>query len=106
MYAVLLSYGGGIYASVLSHVPSSFIMLSSISLVLSDVWTLSFFRYFVPSFCLSDSMSNIHVHMLSLGIPLSLVLLMVVAYTSIEIHAKSRNILHYTYDTMIIQLYY
>ena len=91
VYAVL-SYGGGIYASVLSHVPSSFLMLSRISLVLSDVWTLSFFRYFVPSFCLSDSMSNIHVHMLSLGIPLSLVLLMVVAYTSIEIHAKSRNI--------------
>ena len=67
-------------------------MLSKISLVLSDVWTLSFFRYFVPSFCLSDSMSNIHVHMLSLGVPLSLVLLMVVAYTSIEIHANSRNI--------------
>ena len=87
-----VSYGSGMYASVLSHVPSSFLTLSRISFVLSDIWTLSFFRYFVPSFCLSDSMTNIHVHMLSLGIPLSLVLLVVVAYTSIEIHAKNRSI--------------
>ena len=92
---VMTIFGSHIYASVLSYVPLSLLIFSRVSVVLSDIWILSFFRSFVPAFCLSDSLTNIHVHMLGLGIPLFLVFLMIIAYTSIEIHAKSKTIQYF-----------
>ena len=87
--------GNKMYASVLSYVPLSLLIFSRVSVVLSDIWILSFFRYLVPPFCLSDSLTNIHVYILDLGIPLFLVFLMIIAYTSIEIHAKSKTIQYF-----------
>ena len=88
---ILALHGGTTSASILSQFFLSLLTMLRISIVLSDIWTLSFFRSLVPAFCLSDSLTNIHVHMLGLGIPLFLVFLMIIAYTSIEIHAKSKQ---------------
>ena len=83
--------GNHMYASVLSYVALSLLIFSRVSVVLSDIWIMSFFRSLVPPFCLSDSLTNIHVYMLDLSIPLFLVFLMIISYTSIEIHAKSKQ---------------
>ena len=92
---ILTILGSGTYASVVSYVPLSLRILFRLSVVLSDVWTPLPFRTLVPPFCLSDSLTNICVHMLGLGIPLFLVLLMIIAYTSIEIHAKSKKMQYF-----------
>ena len=92
---VMTIFGNLMYPSVLSYVPLSLLIFSRVSVVLSDIWILSFFRSFAPAFCLSDSLTNIHVHMLGLGIPLFLVFFMIIAYTSIEIHAKSKTIQYF-----------
>ena len=76
--------GSHMYASVLSYVALSLLIFSRVSVVLSDIWIMSFFRSLVPPFCLSDSLTNIHVYMLDLSIPLFLVFLMIIAYTSIN----------------------
>ena len=88
--------GSHMYASVLSYVPLSVLIFSRVSVVLSDIWTLSFFRSFVPPICLSDSLTNMHVYMLDLGISLFLVFLVIIAYTIIEIHAKSKTIQYFS----------
>ena len=61
--------------SVLSYLPSYLTTLARISITLADMWNLNFFRYVLPSFCLSDRMSDIHVHMLRFFTPVYPVLL-------------------------------
>ena len=89
---ILTLHGGTTSISVLSNLSLPLLTMSKISIVLFDIWTLSFVRYLVPPFCLNDSLANFHVHMLGLGIPLFLVFLMIIAYASIEMHAKSKTI--------------
>ena len=60
----LLNYS--FYYSVLSHLPSFLAHVSHCSLVLSSIiWTLDVFQFSVSPFCISDKMTDIHVHMLS-----------------------------------------
>ena len=51
--------------SVLSHLPLPLATLGRVSMALADVWNLYIFRFVLHSFCLSDKMTGIHVHMLS-----------------------------------------
>ena len=55
-----------------------------------DIWSLDFFRYqLIGPICVSSSLSNIQTLMLELIPPLYLLILMVLTYMLIELHARN-----------------
>ena len=54
-----------------------------------DIWSLDFFRHLVPPFCVSSSLSNTHVLMLELLPPFYILVLIVLTYVLIKLHARN-----------------
>ena len=54
-----------------------------------DIWSLDFFRHLVPPFCVSSSLSNTQVLMLELLPPFYILVLIVLTYVLIELHARN-----------------
>ena len=52
------------------------------------VWNLEFFRYFIPPFCVSNNLTTVHVLALEYVVALFPLLLIVLTYICIELHAK------------------
>ena len=77
-----------IYNSVLSHLPSFLAFIFHSSLVLSGIWTLDFFQFIVSPFCISDKMTDIHVHMLSYVTALYPQLLVLLTCIFMELHLQ------------------
>ena len=80
---------------ILSHLPLFFVGLGRISMVLADIWNLHFLKFVLPSFCLSDKVTDIHVHMLDLFTAVYPVLLIATAYIAIELHAKDNRFIRF-----------
>ena len=71
------------YNSVLLFLPSPLVTLSRISMTISSVWGLLFFRFIVPPFCISSRLTGIHVSMLGYVtalFPLGLIIIVYVGY--------------------------
>ena len=84
-----------LFNSIRSHVPLPLATFARISMVLADIWNLHFFKFVLPSFCLSDRLTGIHVHMLSLFAAVYPVLLMATAYIAIELHARDYRVIQF-----------
>ena len=54
-----------------------------------DVWSLDFFRHIIPPFCVDERLTNIHVSLIELLPPLYLLLLILLTYMCIELHARN-----------------
>ena len=54
-----------------------------------DVWSLDFFRHIIPPFCVDERLTNIHVLLIELLPPLYLLLLILLTYMCIELHART-----------------
>ena len=54
-----------------------------------DVWSLDFFRHLIPPFCVSSSISYTQVLMLELIPPFYLLILIILTYILIELHARN-----------------
>ena len=84
-----------LYDSILPHLPLPLVTFCRVSFVLADIWNLHFFRFIVPSFCLSDRMTGIHVHMLSLFTAVYTVLLMAITCFVIELHGRDNRVVQF-----------
>ena len=71
-----------IFSYILSHVSTPLQVLSYISLTLSGVWILQFFRFVIPSFCISEQLTDIHIHMLRLVTSIYPIVLVITQYGS------------------------
>ena len=58
-----------------------------------DIWSLDFFRHLVPPFCVSSSLSNTHVLMLELLPPFYILVLIVLTYVLINLHARNVRVI-------------
>ena len=54
-----------------------------------DVWSLDFFKRIIPPFCVDERLTNIHVLLIELLPPLYLLLLILLTYMCIELHARN-----------------
>ena len=82
-----------IYEFALSHLSLPFRLLSYISLTLCSVWVLQFFRFLIPPFCISEKLSTIHTHMLTLVTSIYPVVLVVIVCILIHLYAKNYRII-------------
>ena len=83
----------GTYDSVLLYLPSYLSTVALVSIMLADIWNLHLFRLVIASFCLSDEMTGVHVHMLNCLTAVYPVILMVTTYIAIELHARSYKVI-------------
>ena len=72
-----------VYNSVLLFLPSPLVSLTRLSMTLSAVWNLLFFRFVAPPFCISSKLTGIHISMLGFVtalFPLGLIIVVCAGY--------------------------
>ena len=57
------------------------------------IWNLDFFRYFIPSFCATDQISPLHVIALEYTVAFYPLLLTVIAYICVQLHARDCRVM-------------
>ena len=82
-----LQYSRYIYISLFNNVPLPVVVMGQIGLVLAGIWDLEFFRFIIPSFCISENVHGIHVLMMGFIRSLFPLFLVLVTYTAIEFDA-------------------
>ena len=74
--------------SITLYLPSPLLFVFRSSLFLSSLWTLKFFQFNIPPFCISSKMTGIHVHMLSFITTLYLLVLFVITYLIMDCNVQ------------------
>ena len=86
--------------STLNNQPSIVNLLTSASFsilkvffTISGIWNLDFFRYLIPPFCVSDQISPLHVVALEYVVAFYPLLLTVIVYICIQLHARDCQVI-------------
>ena len=82
-----LQYSRFFYGPLFYNLPPPLAVLGHISLLLSGIWNLEFFHFVTPSFCVSEKLRGIHVHMLGFITALFPLLLVSITYAVVEFKA-------------------
>ena len=90
--------------SITSYLPPPLSFIFRSSLILSSLWTLKFFQFNIPPFCISSKMTGIHVHMLSLIPTLYLLFLFVITYLIMDCNVQYTS--HLSRPWKLIVTYY
>ena len=88
----------------LSHVSVPLRVLLYSSLTLSGLWSLQFFRYVIPPFCISEKLTGIHIQLLSLVTSIYPIVLVVITCILIELHARNYRLIHIVWKPFSIIL--
>ena len=83
-----------LYEYINSHVSESTKILFHISLTLSDMWSLQFFRFVIPPLCLSTKLTSIHIELFGLATAIYPIILVVITCILMELHARNYRITH------------
>ena len=83
-----------IYKYFSSHSNMFLTALFKISLVLCSSWILQFLRFTTSKFCISAKLTGIHIQMLNLLTTIYPVLLIIITYILMELHARNYRIIH------------
>ena len=88
--AHVITLGNQLYliSSITLYLPSPLLFIFRSSLFLSSLWTLKFFQFNIPPFCISSKMTGIHVHMLSFITTLYLLFLFVITYLIMDCNVQ------------------
>ena len=65
----------------------------SVILTIYGIWNLDFLRYFLPPFCASEQLGTIHVAALEYVVAFYPLLLTIIAYVCIQLHARGCRII-------------
>ena len=104
-YVIALKSGEQyIYEYTLSHVSTPLRVLLYISMALSGLWSLQFFEFVIPPFCISEKLTNIHIHMLSLVSSIYPIVLVIITCILMELHARNYRIIHMVWKPFSIIL--
>ena len=87
-------------SSVTSYLSSPFTIIFHSSLFLSSLWTLKFFQFNIPPFCISSKMTGIHVRMLSFIPTLFLLFLFVITYLIMDCNVQCTSHLSRPWKTV------
>ena len=79
---------------ILSHVPPPLQILFYSSLIVSSSWILQFFTFAIPPFCISENLTSIHIELLSLVPAVYPIVLVIITYILMELHARNYRIIH------------
>ena len=83
-----------VYEYILSHVSPPLQILFYSSLIVSSSWILQFFTFVIPPFCISESLTSVHIELLSLVPAVYPLVLVIITCTLMELHARNYRIIH------------
>ena len=83
-----------IYKYISSHSHMFLKALFKFSLILCSSWILKFLRFTISPFCISTKLTGIHIQMLNLVTAIYPVLLVIITYILMELHARNYRIIH------------
>ena len=69
-------------------------MLFYSSLILSNSWILQFYNFVIPPFCISESLTSVHIELLSLVPAVYPIVLVIITCILMELHARNYRIIH------------
>ena len=73
-----------------SNINHVFVMIGS---TIYGIWNLDFFRHLIPPFCVSDQTSQLHVIALEYTVAFYPLLLTVIAYICVQLHARDCRVM-------------
>ena len=104
VYLVYMKQNVYMYAQMQASVPESLQTLFITSLAVFRFWNLQYAALFVPPFCISERLTELQVQLLSL-IPAAFpVVLVVVTFTLMELHARNCRTVHVLWKPFSIVL--
>ena len=80
------------YDYIKSNVSPSLRSLLLLSVTVSQFWNLQFFKTIIPPFCISEKLTDIHVHMLNFIPAIYPLVLVITSCILIELHARNNKI--------------
>ena len=83
-----------VYEYILSRVSVPLRIVIYLSLTLSGISALQFFKLVIPPFCISTKLTGIHIQILNLLTAIYPVLLVIITYILMELHARNYRIIH------------
>ena len=93
-----------IHEYIMSHVSTSLRVLYYSSLILSSSWILQFFRFAIQPFCISNKLTDIHIQLLSLVTAIYPIVLVIITWILMELHARNCKIIHILWKPFSILL--
>ena len=88
IYYTAVGYEIFIYDYILSHVPTAVWILT-----LCGIWDLQFFKSVISPFCISSKLTGIDIQMLNLVTAIYPVLLVIITWILMELHARNYRII-------------
>ena len=83
-----------IYEYLRAYLSTRYKTLFEISLTISQIWSMQFLKLYIPSFCISDRLTDIHIQMLSLVKTIYPIVLVIITCILMELHARNYRIIH------------
>ena len=87
-YTSAVQYDIFIYDYILSHLPRALWILT-----FCGIWDLQFFKSVIPPFCISSKLTGIDIQMLNLVTAIYPVLLVIITWILMELHARNYRII-------------
>ena len=82
------------YYFIYHYISGSLKVLLHISVVLSEVWSMNPLKSVIPPFCISETLTGIHVQMLGLVRITYPIVLVIITCILMELHARNYRIIH------------
>ena len=92
-FSVAIEYDANIYSYFHSHVSEDFRPIVEAMMATFESCNLRFLKAFIPAFCISESLTGIHVMMLSSLASLYPVVLVLISFFLMELHAKNYTLI-------------
>ena len=93
VYLVALQDDLYIYEYINLHVSEAGEILFKSSLTVSELWILQYFRFVIPSLCLSTTLTSIHIQLLHLATALYPIVIVITTCIFMELHARNYRII-------------
>ena len=94
VYLLSIKQNDYIYEYIQYHVSPHLQVMFKISLTLSQFWSLQYVIPAVPPFCISEKLSDTHIHLLNLVPATFPILLLIVIFIFAYLHAKNCKVIH------------
>ena len=104
VYLITLQNELYIYEYINLHVSEAGKILFKSSLTISELWILQYFRFVIPSLCLSTKLTSIHIEVLNLATAIYPIVIVVIICISMELHARNYRIIHILWKPISIPL--
>ena len=87
-FSVSLEFDPTVYIYIKSHLPPVFASVLQVMLIMFEFWNANFLKSLIPPFCISEKLTGIHIQIINSFSALYPVLLVILSFFAIQLHAK------------------